>query len=119
MPTEYKVFLSDNVPVSSNLCRLPQALIEEINSQITELRTKEFIEICYSPYAAPLVPILKKDGSNRMCCDFRFLNPQKIPAKYPIPHIDDFLMEVRDSKIFSVIDLKSAYHQILIAKESR
>ena len=119
LPFEHKILLSDNVPVSSNPRRLPQALREEIDSQITELREKEFIETSYSPYAAPLVPVLKKDGSIRMCCDFRLLNSKTIPAKYPIPHIDDVLMEVRDSKIFSVIDLKSAYHQILIAKEDR
>ena len=118
-PTEHKILLNDDVPVSSNPRSLPQALGEEIDSQITELREKEFIETSYSPYAAPLVPVLIKDGSVIMCCNFRLLNFQKIPAKYPIPRIDDVLMEVRDSKLFSVIDLKSAYHQILIAKEDR
>ena len=119
LPIEHKILLSDNVPVSSNPRRLPQVLREEIDSQITELREKEFIETFYSPYAAPLVPVLKKDGSIRMCCDFRLLNSKAIPAKYPIPHKDDILMEFRDSKIFCVIDLKSAYHQILITKEDR
>ena len=119
LPVEQKILLSHNVPVSSNPRRLPQALREEIDRQIILLREKQFTEAYYSPYAAHSVPVLKKDGSIRMCCDSRLLNSRTIPAKYPIPHIDDVLMEVRDSKIFSVVDLKSAYHQILIAKEDR
>ena len=111
--------LTDNVLVSSNPRRLPQALQEETNGQVTELTEKESIETSYSPYAAPLVLVLEKDGSIRMCCGFCLLNSKIIPGKYPIPDIDDILMKVRDSNVFSVIDLKSAYHQILIAKEDR
>ena len=59
----------------------------------------------------------KKDGSMRLCIDFRKLNQVTIKNKYPLPRIDDLFDQLRNAKIFSKIDLRSGYHQLKIKAE--
>jgi hypothetical protein len=56
----------------------------------------------------------KKDGSMRMCIDYRNLNAVTVKNKYPLPRIDDLLDQLKDAKFFSKIDLRSGYHQMKI-----
>lgn len=119
VPIQHKIRLKDDIPVSSNPRRIPYAYREEVNKQIDDLLKKGYIEPSFSEYGAPLVPVIKRDGTIRICCDFRKLNEKTIPAKYPIPHTDDVFNSLTGSKVFSVIDLKSAYHQILIDENDR
>lgn len=67
-----------------------------------------------SPYASPLHLVAKPNGDWRPCGDYRRLNEQTIPDKYPIPHIQDITQSVAGAVCFSKIDLKRAYHQIPI-----
>ena len=119
IPIQHKLTLTDDVPVSSAPYRLPHNLRGEVLRQIEDLQNKGFIEQSFSPYGAPLVPVVKKDGSIRVCCDFRKLNAKTIPAKYPIPHMDDVFDKLTDCDTFTIIDLKNVYHHILIAEEDR
>ena len=59
----------------------------------------------------------KKDGSMRLCIDYRKLNQVTIKNKYPLPKIDDFFDQLRNARIFSKIDLKIGYHQLKIKVE--
>ncbi|KAK7929525.1 hypothetical protein WMY93_005920 [Mugilogobius chulae] len=72
-----------------------------------------------SPYASPIVVVRKKNGSIRICIDYRTLNSRTIPDQYTIPRIDDALDCLTGSKWFSVLDLRSGYYQIAMSEEDK
>ncbi|GAU35776.1 hypothetical protein TSUD_56530 [Trifolium subterraneum] len=92
---------------------------EEINSlpqkeKLKELLQKHFIRPSVSPWGAPVLLVKKKDGTMRLCIDYRQLNKVTIENKYLLPHIDDLLDQLRGATIVSKIDLRSGYHEIRI-----
>lgn len=88
-------------------------LVEEIS----KLLKAGFIRPSTSPYSAPVLFVKKKDGSYRMCIDYRGLNLITVKNRYPLPNIEDLLNNLRGAKYFSKLDLRSGYHQIRIRKE--
>ena len=84
--------------------------LEELKSQLKELLDKKFIHPSSSPWGAPVIFIEKKDGTMRMCVDYRSLNEVIIKNKYPLPRIEDLFDQLRGAKVFSMIDLRSGYH---------
>ena len=102
-------------PPSRPTYRLSQPEMDELKKQLEEYLDKGFIQPSKSPYGTPVLFVKKKDGSFRMCMDYRALNKITIKNKYPLPRIDDMLDRLNGSKIFSKIDLRSGYHQIRIA----
>ena len=88
--------------------------LEELKVQLEELLEKGFIRPSVSPWGAPVIFVKKKDGSLRLCIDYRQLNKVTIKNRYPLPRIDDLFDQMKGAKIFSKIDLKSGYHQLRI-----
>ncbi|GJP71859.1 hypothetical protein CLOP_g2654 [Closterium sp. NIES-67] len=87
----------------------------ELRTQLDYLLEKKIVRPFTSPYAAPILFTPKKDGGLRMCTDYRALNIT-INSRYPIPRADDLIDQLRGARIFSKIDLRGGYHQILVAE---
>ena len=104
-------------PPSRPPYRLPPAQLEVMRRNIDELLKAGLIRPSVSPYGAPVLFVKKKDGSLRMCIDYRALNNITVKNAAPLPRIDDILDQLKGSKYFSIIDLRSAYHQIRLRTE--
>ena len=91
--------------------------LEEVRRQLDKLLDKGWIRPLTSRFNHPILLVRKKDGTMRMCIDYRRLNQNTILDRFPIPRIDDFLDRVRGSTVFSKIDIRSAYHQVAIAPD--
>jgi len=101
-------------PVSMAPYRMAPVELVELKKQIEDLLGKQFIWPSTSPWGAPVLLVKKKDGSSRLCVDYRQLNKMTIKNKYPLPRIDDLMDQLHGSSVFSKIDLWSGYHQILV-----
>jgi len=82
--------------------------------QLEELLKKGYIRPSVSPWGALVLFVKKKDGTLRLCIDFRQLNKYTIKNKYPLPQIDDLFDQLRGGNIFSKIDPREGYHQVRI-----
>lgn len=74
---------------------------------------------CFSDYASPIVLVNKKDGTKRICVDYRKLNEKIIKDKYPLPLIDDQVKKLYKARVFSTIDLKNGFFHVPVEKSSR
>jgi len=104
-------------PVNIKPYRYPHHQKTEIERLIQDLLKCGIITKSKSPYAAPVVLVRKKDGSFRLCIDYRGLNKITIKNKFPIPFIDEMLDELHGASYFSKLDLRSGYYQIRIRLE--
>jgi hypothetical protein len=88
--------------------------LKELKVQLEELLTKGYIKPSKSPYGALIFFVHKKDGTLRMCVDYRALNKATVKNRYPLPRIDDLFDRLSGAKVFSRIDLRLGYYQIRI-----
>jgi hypothetical protein len=86
----------------------------ELKKQIDELLEKGYIRPNTSPWVAPMLFVEKKDGTKRMCMDYKSLNEVTVKNMYPLPRIEDLFDQLRGVSVFSKIDLRSGYHQLKI-----
>ncbi|GLU19566.1 hypothetical protein SLE2022_358110 [Rubroshorea leprosula] len=101
-------------PVSKAPYRMAPAELKELKVQLEELLEKGFIRPSVSPWGAPVLFVKKKDGSMRLCIDYRELNKVTVKNRYPLPRIDDLFDQLKGAQVFSKIDLRSGYHQVKI-----
>ncbi|GKF22859.1 putative reverse transcriptase domain-containing protein, partial [Tanacetum coccineum] len=88
--------------------------MEELSTQLQELSDKGFIRPISSPWGASVLFVKKKDGSFRMCIDYRELNKLTIKNRYPLLRINDLFDQLQGSSVYSKIDLRSGYHQLRV-----
>ncbi|GJZ24852.1 hypothetical protein Tco_0562311 [Tanacetum coccineum] len=104
-------------PVAKSPYRLAPSELEELSRQLKELQDKGFIRPSSSPWEAGGMFVKKKDGSFRMCIDYKELNRLTIKNRYPFPRIDDLFDQLQGSQFFSKIDLRSRYHQLRVHED--
>jgi hypothetical protein len=119
MPPDREVeFVIDLLPRTAPISKRPYRMsveeLKELKKQLMELQEAGYIHPSSSPWGAPVLFVQKKDGSQRMCVDYRSLNDVTVKNKYPLPHIEDLFDQMRGARVFSKIDLRSGYHQMKI-----
>ncbi|GJW29927.1 putative reverse transcriptase domain-containing protein [Tanacetum coccineum] len=117
-PTRQVEFQIDLMPGVAPVARAPYRLapfeMKELSDQLKELSNKGFIRPSSSPWGAPVLFVKKKDGSFRMCIDYRELIKLAVKNRYPLPRIDDLFDQLQGSSVYSKIDLRSGYHQLRV-----
>jgi hypothetical protein len=113
MPPDRDIeFVIELLPGTALIYKIPYRMsdkqLAELEEQIQELQGKGYIRPSSSPWGAPAIFVLKKDGTQRMCVDYRALNPVTIKNKYPLPRIDDLFDQLRGACVFSKIYLRSS-----------
>ncbi|KAD1378137.1 hypothetical protein E3N88_42914 [Mikania micrantha] len=120
-PPRQVQFRIDLTPRAAPIARAPYRLapseMHELSNQLQELLDKGFIRPSFLPCGAPVLFVKKKDGTFRMCIDYRELNKVTIKNRYPLPRIDDLFDQLQGSSYYSKIDLRSGYHQLRIQEE--
>jgi len=116
---QMSITLKDEIPVQRTYSSVPKPLFEEVKQYIQELLMRGWIVKSKSPYSAPVVCVRKKDGSLRLCIDYRLLNKKTVPDRHPLPRIQDLTDTLGGNAWFSLLDQGKAYHQGFIAEGSR
>ncbi|GKA39466.1 putative reverse transcriptase domain-containing protein [Tanacetum coccineum] len=120
-PVRQVEFQIDLIPGAAPVARAPYRLapseMQELSNQLQELADRGFIRPSTSPWGAPVLFVKKKDGSFRMCIDYRELNKLTVKNRYPLPRIDDLFDQLQGSSVYSKIDLRSGYHQLRVRDE--
>lgn len=114
---EHSIETISNTPIAKCTYRMSPKELNELKTQIDDLLKNGFIQVSSSPWAAPVLFARKKDGTLRLCTDYRALNAVTVKNRYPIPRVDEILDSLHGAKIFSKIDLRQGYYQIRIKEE--
>jgi hypothetical protein len=101
-------------PIYKTPFRMTTLELAELKEHIKKLPEKVFIQPSSSPWGAPKIFVPKKDGTQRLCVDYRALNEVTVKKKYPLPRIDDLFDQLHGAFVFSKINLRLGYHQLKV-----
>jgi len=113
------IILKDDESVYQRARRLAMPERELVNAQMSEWMRSGVIQPSLSDYASPIVLVKKKDGSTRICVDYRQLNKKIIRNRYPLPLIEDQLDALQGVKFYSILDLKNGFFHVMVDEQSR
>lgn len=109
---KHRIELVDEIPFKQKHRRIPPAMINEVRDHLEQLLKSGVIRNSKSPWSSNVVLVRKKSGKLRMCIDYRMLNQRTKRDAYALPRIEEVFDSLRGAKWFSVMDMKSGYHQI-------
>jgi transposase InsO family protein len=115
----HRIELTNSLPFKQRHRRIPPSMFEEVRNHLHQLLAAGIIRRSHSPWASPVVLCRKKDGKLRMCIDFRALNDRTIKDSYALPRIEEILDSLSGNEYFSVLDMKSGYHQVELEEEHK
>ena len=113
----HRIELENPAPFKDKSRPIPPGAYNEVRQHIAELLTSGVIKPSRSPYSSNMVLVRKKDGSLRLCVDYRRLNNATIKDAYSIPRIDTLIDSLKGARYFASLDLFSGYHQVKVADE--
>ena len=116
---KHRIPVTSEVPIAQPYRRIPPSQFEDVRQHIQELADKGVIRPSSSPYASPIVIVRKKDGSIRLCVDYRKLNAITWRDAFPLPRIDETLDAIGGASFFSTLDLASGYHQVAMHEDDQ
>ena len=116
---EHKILLHDDTPICQKPRRFPQPVSDEIEAQCEELQLLDVIEPSSSAWSSPIVPVRKRDGTLRLCVDYRKLNNVTKADKFPLPNLNDAVFGLHGVKFFTSLDLVRGYYQLPLEEASR
>ena len=117
--SSHKIELYDYTPIRQRPRSFPEPVTTEIEKQCEELVALDVIEPSKSPWSSPVVPVRKKDGTLRLCIDYRQLNKVTKPDRYPMPNLRDSVFGLHKKRYFTSLDLVKGYYQVPLDPESR
>ena len=109
---QHRIPVKDDIPVAQPYRPIPPRQFDEVRDHIQGLLAKKIIVESHSPYAAPIVLVRKKDGTLRLCVDYRRLNAKTVGYAYPLPRIQERFDALVGAQYFTTLDQASGYHQI-------
>ena len=116
---KHRIRMQDDTPVNLPYRRIPPSQYDEVRDHIKTLLQKRVIRESCSPYASPIVVVRKKDGSLRLCVDYRKLNQKTVKDAYPLPRIEESWDALKGAKYFTTLDLAAGYHQVAMDEKDR
>lgn len=116
---EHCINTGEHHPISVPPYRLSPPKLALLKQEIEKMLDEKVIEPCSSPWSAPVVMIPKKDGSVRVCVDYRKLNAITVPDVYPIPRMDDLLHAAKPTPYMTTLDLRAGYWQVKVKEEDQ
>ena len=115
----HEIPLLDDTPIRQRYRRIPPSEYEVVKEHISQLLDAQVIRESCSPFASPIVLVKKKDGSLRLCVDYRQLNNKTRKDAFPLPRIEESLDALTGARWFSTMDLASGYNQVPVAEADR
>ena len=109
---KHTINLVDETPFKQRHRRIPPSMYSEVRKHLQQRLDADIIRPSHSPWASNMVLVRKKDNSIRVCVDYRQLNRKTIKDAYYLPRIDEMLESLSGNKYFSILDMKSGYHQL-------
>ena len=109
--------LPGTAPIAKAAYRMAPLELQELKIQLDKLLSIGFIRPSVSPWGAPVLFVKKKDGTLRLCIDYRGLNNVTVKNKYPLPHIDELFDQLQGARVYSKLDLQQGYHQLKIRED--
>ena len=111
--------LLDETPIRQRYRRIPPSEIDHVKAHIEQLLKAQVIRESSSPFASPIVLVRKKDGSLRLCVDYRLLNGKTRKDAFPLPRIEESLDALSGARWFSTMDLASGYNQVPVTEKDK
>ena len=116
---QHEINLYDSTPFKQRHRRIPPSMYDPVRSHIQELLAAGVIRRSHSPWASNVVLAKKKDGKLRMCIDYRDLNSRTVKDSYSLPRVEELFDCLGGMSYFSVLDMKSGYHQVEILESHK